>query len=293
MKKNILLPVLICFLFSCCEKKTVIENELSRIGITKENYKVRDTFYYKNKKIKTIRFYKGKSDYIKVDFYESGKKKSLITIKNKNVIYDKVVDWYENGRPKDVREYDSNGNQIGKSISFRENGNLEHVYNNDTDESTNYWINGKTKSKYIENVSQSYHYFNGNFMEKYTQKIKGEYYVEYFSENGDLVFSGFYKKNTLFKDNLKFNGKIVCYFNNGKISHFENIANGIPNGKTYACFGNGNLKYESEVQNEKEIYYKAYYENGKVYFITDRIKNTYTKWDKSGKLIEQEPLIKT
>jgi antitoxin component YwqK of YwqJK toxin-antitoxin module len=290
LKKNILLPVLICLLFSCCEKKTVIENELSRIGITKENYKVRDTFYYKNKKIETIRFYKGKSDYIKVDFYESGKKKSLITIKNKNVIYDKVVDWYENGRPKDVREYDSNGVQIGENISFRENGKLEHVYDNNTNEATDYWINGEPKLKYIINVSQSYHYFNGNFMEKYVQRIKGEYYVEYFSENKDLIFSGLYKKNILFKDNLRYNGKIICYFKNGKISLFQNVVNGIPEGEFYACFGNGNLKYQSAIKNEKEIYYKAYYENAKVHYIRDRTKNTYTEWDKNGKQVEKVPL---
>ncbi|OMQ11777.1 hypothetical protein [[Flexibacter] sp. ATCC 35103] len=267
MKKNILLPILICLLFCCCEKKTVIENELSRIGITKENYKVRDTFYYENKKIKTIRFYKAKSDYIKVDFYESGKKKSIVNIKNKNLIYDKAVDWYENGKLKNVREYDSNGKQIGGNTSFRENGKLEYAYNNDTNEFTDYWENGEPKLKFIINVSQSYHYFNGNFMEKYTQKTKGEYYIEYFNENGDLVFSGLYKKNILFKDNVRYNGKIICYFKNGKISLTQNVINGIPDGEFY-----------------------AYYENGKIHFIRDRIKNTYTEWDKNGKLIEELPL---
>ncbi len=277
-------------LFSCCKKKTIIENELNAIGINKENYNVIDTFFYESKKIKTLRFYKEKSDYIIVGFYESGKKKSISNIKNKNQIYDKIVDWYENGKPKSVREYDNHGRQIGKNISYRENGSLEHEYDNDKEESTDYWLNGKPKFKFIKNVSQSYHYFNGNFMEKYTQKIKGEYYVEYFSENGDLVFSGLYKNKTLFKDNLRYNGKIICYFNNGKISYFENVVNGIPNGKFYAYYGNGNLKYESEVENGEEIYYKGYHENGKVNLIRDRIKNTFTQWDENGKLIEQVPL---
>ncbi|OXG03092.1 antitoxin component YwqK of YwqJK toxin-antitoxin module [Flavobacterium araucananum] len=293
MKKNVLLPVLICLLFSCCEKKTIIENELNEIGINKENYNVIDTFFYENKRIRTIRFFKEKSDYIMVGFYESGKKKSIANIKNKNQFYDKIIDWYESGRPKCIRKYDSHGIQIGKNISFRANGSLEHEYDNDKEQSTDYWINGKTKFKFIENVSQSYHYFNGNFMEKYTQKIKDEYNVEYFNENGRLVFSGLYKKKILFKDNLRYNGKIICYFDNGKISHFENVVNGIPNGKFYAYYGNGNLKYESKVENKEEIYYKYYHENGKVDFIRDRIKNTFTQWDEKGKLIEQVPLTGT
>lgn len=290
MKKYILLSVLVCLLFSCGKKKTTIENELSAIGINKANYNVIDTFFYKSKKIKTLRFFKEKSDYIMVGFYESGKKKSIANIKNSNQCYDKFIDWYESGKPKWVRQYDNHGKQIGKNINFRENGTFEQEYDNDTKESTDYWLNGKPKFKYIENVSQSYHYDNGNLMEKYTQKIKGESYVEYFNENGDLVFSGLYKKRILFKDNLRYNGKIICYFNNGKISHFENIVNGIPNGKFYAYYGNGNLKYESEVKNDEEIYYKAYYENGKVNLIRDRIKNTFTQWDEKGKLIEQVPL---
>ncbi|MFH7017539.1 hypothetical protein [Flavobacterium sp. FlaQc-47] len=265
----------------------MIENELSAIEINKENYNVVDTILYERKKIKTLRFHKAKSDYIMVGFYESGKKKSIANIKNSTQFYDKAIDWYENGKPKWIRKYDRNGTQIEKNISFRENGSIEHEYDNDTKESTDYWLNGKPKFKYIENVSQSYHYFNGNFMEKYTQKIKDEYYVEYFNENSDLVFSGLYKKKILFKDNARYNGKIICYFNNGKISHFENLINGIPNGKSFAYYGNENLKYEREVKNQEEIFYKAYYENGKVDFIRDQVKNTFTKWDEKGKLIEE------
>ena len=87
-----------------------------------------------------------------------------------------------------VRKYDNNGIQIGKNINFRENGSLEHEYDNEKEESTDYWLNGKPKFKFIENVSQSYHYLNGNFMEKYTHKTqkKGEYNVEYFNENGKV-----------------------------------------------------------------------------------------------------------
>lgn len=74
MKKNILLSLLICLLFACCKKKTIIENELDTIGINKENYNLIDTFFYENKKIKTLRFYKEKSDYIIVGFTNLEKK---------------------------------------------------------------------------------------------------------------------------------------------------------------------------------------------------------------------------
>ena len=90
----------------------------------------------------------------------------------------------------------------------------------------------------------------------------------------------------LFKDNLKYNGKIICFFNNGKISLFQNVVNGIPNGNFYSSYGNGNIKYEREVDNGKEIYYKAFYENGKIHFIRDGIKNSFTEWDENGKLIK-------
>ncbi|QYS90528.1 hypothetical protein JJC04_10660 [Flavobacterium covae] len=123
-------------------------------------------------------------------------------------------------------------------------------------------------------------------MEKYINKLKDEYDVEYFNENGKLVFNGYYKKDVLFKDNIKYNGKIICFFNNGKTSIYQNVVNGIPNGKFFSSYGNGNLKYVSEVNKGKEIYYKAFYENGKTYFIRDGIKKTFTQWDENGKLMQ-------
>lgn len=278
---------MICVLFFSCTKKTVIEQELDSIRINPANYIVIDTFYDETKKINTLRFYKEKLDYTMVTFYKSGKKKSIVNIKNKNLIYGEIIDWYENGKPKCVRQYDSNGKQIGKNTSYQENGTIKHQYDNDKEESTDFWSNGKPKYKYIENVSQSYHYLNGNYMEKYTVVAKEEHKVEYYNENGDLVFSGLYKNRILFKDHLRYNGKIICYFNNGKISLFQNVVNGIPNGKFYAYYGNGNLKYESEIAHEREIYYKAYHENGKPSFIRDGIKNTFTNWDENGKRIER------
>jgi antitoxin component YwqK of YwqJK toxin-antitoxin module len=284
LKKYILLSFLISLLISSCKEKPVIENELDSLEINKENYTKIDTVFYKSKKVKSLRFYKEKTEYLDVNFYESGKKKSIGNVKN-NQCHNEYIDWYENGKQKWVRKYNL-GNQIGKNTEYFENGNIKKDYDNDNKESSEYWENGKLKFKFIENVSASYHYFNGNFMEKYINKLKDEYDVEYFNENGKLVFNGHYKKDVLFKDNIKYNGKIICFFKNGKISLYQNVVNGIPNGKFFSSYGNGNLKYESEVNNGKEIYYKAFYENGKTDFIRDGIKNTFTAWDENGKLIK-------
>jgi len=284
LKKHILLSFIFCLLISSCKNKTVIENELDSLGIKTEDYNKIDTTFYENKKVKSLRFYKAKTEYLDVNFYETGKRKSIGNVKD-NQCHNEYIDWYENGKQKWIRNYNL-GNQIGKNISYFENGNLKQVYDNDTKESTDYWENGKAKFKFIEKVSQSYHYYNGNFFEKYSKKLKDEYDVEYFNENGEMVFSGLYKGNILYKDNIKHNGKIICYFNNGKFSLYQNVVNGIPNGKFFSSYGNGNLKYESEVINGKEIYFKSYYENGKVNFIRDGIKNTFTQWDENGEIIK-------
>ncbi len=284
MKIYIILILLSSLLFSSCEKKTVVESELDLIGIKPEIFKSIDTTLYENKKIKSLRFKKDKTEYINVSFYESGKKKSIGPVKN-NQCHNKYIDWYENGKIKWLREYNY-GNQIGKSIEYQENGNLKQQFDYEKKESTDYWGNGKPKFKFVENGLQYYYYSNGNFIEKYDKINKDDYFVKYYDENGEIKFSGKYKSNILYKDEKKCNGTIICHFKNGKISLFEEILNGIPNGKFYSYYGNGILKFESEVENGKEIYYKCYHENGKVDFIRDGIKKTFIQWDEKGKLIK-------
>tara|TARA_R110000850_G_scaffold18580_4_gene57019 strand:+ start:157481 stop:158335 length:855 start_codon:yes stop_codon:yes gene_type:complete len=284
LKKYILLSLLISLIFSSCKKKTIIEKELDSLGVKKENYNRIDTTFYENKKIKSLRFYKVKTEYVDINFYESGNKKSIGKVKD-NQCHEEYIDWYENGKQKWIRKYNI-GEQIGKSLNFYENGNLEKEYDNDTKEMTDYWLNGKTKFKFIEKISQSFHYNNGNYMEKFIHRGKDEYDCEYFNENGKLIFSGNYKKQALFKDNLKFNGEIICYFNNGKISIFQNIINGNVEGKFYNSYGNGNLKGVGLIENGKQLYFKSYHENGIVSFIRDSKNNTFTEWDEKGNLIK-------
>ena len=275
---------IVCLFISSCKKKTLIENELDLLRIKTEDYSKIDTVFYKSKKIKSLRFYKEKTEWITVNFYESEKKKSIGYVKE-NQCHNEYTDWHENGKVKWTRKYNL-GHQIGKSNIFREDGTKEQSYDNDVDESITYWENGKIKFKFIPKVSSSYHYLNGNYIEKYNNKLKDEYETEYYNEDGTLVFQGFYKNSILFKNGQKYNGEIICYFNNGKISLHQNVVNGIPNGKFYSSYGNGNLKYESEIQNGKEVYYKAYHENGKINFIRDGINKTFKKWDEKGKAIE-------
>lgn len=280
LKIHILLSILICLFISSCEQKTKIEFELESIGIKPENFIRIDTVFYEGGEIQSLRFHKDKNDYVDVDFYELGNKKSIGRTLN-NQVQGEFIDWYENGKEKWTRNY-TVGKQIGKSIKYFANGNLELVYDNSTDEIVQFWLNGKTKFKYLENKSQSYHYWNGNFLEKYQKTPSDDDEVEIFNENGKLVFSGLYKKNILFKDNLRYSGEIVCYFENGKISYFLNLKDGIPSGRFYTYYGNGNLNYEGEVQNKKEVYYKSYYESGRLKFIRD--EKTFTQWRENGKM---------
>jgi len=282
--KNITLLIFLTFLFSSCSKKTVIDSELETLEIKPRNFSLIDTTFYENKKIKALRLIVTNTEYVDVTFYESGKKKSIGPVKN-GQCHNKYIDWYENGKLKWTREY-SYGNQIGRNIEYQENGNLKMTYDNDAKETTEYWENGKPKMKFKEKGFQYFYYTNGNFLDKYDPVKEGEYFAKFFNENGGNVFSGCYKSNILYKDNIKYSGKIICFFKNGKISHYEELIDGIDVGKFYGSYGNGILKYEGEYENGKEVFYKCYFENGKVNFIRDGKNKTFTQWDEKGNLIK-------
>lgn len=283
MKKNILLIFFIIFLFTSCNKKTIIDKEIESLEIKPTNFSSVDTVLYTSKKIKSLRLIVTKTEYLDVSFYESGKKKSIGHVKNSQC-HDKYIDWYENGKIKWTREYNY-GNQIGKSIEYQQNGNLKQQFDNEKKETTTYWKNGKSKFKFAENCLQYYYYYNGNPLEKHDKIKKDERFVKYFNENGKIAFSGDEKSGLLYKDNIKYNGKIICYFNNGKISHYEEFINGLSNGKSYGYYGNGILKFEGEFANGKTIFCKGYYENGKLSFIQEARNNKLTHWDEKGSII--------
>lgn len=266
-------------LVTACKEKSVIEKELDILEIDATNYIKTDTSYFDHKKIKSLRFYINKKEYTEVKFYKSGKKKVLYTIKN-NQIHGKNIHWYENDSLESISEYNL-GIQIGKQTTFFENGNRQQSYDNDTDESIDYWENGKAKFRFIPKKSQSYHYLNGNYMEKYAILKDGKIAMELYNENGELVFSGIDHDDVLYKNDSLFTGKIICYFNTGKISHYEERLNGKVIGKYYGYYGNGNLKFEGE----KESFYKHYSENGKLDMFKDVTNKTSYYYDEEGKPI--------
>ncbi len=271
------------FFLNSCEKKSIVEKEIETLKITKSEYINIDTTFYKDNKIESLRFISDSTEYLIISFYKSGKKKFYGKIKN-NQCHDKYIDWYENGKYKWTREYIF-GRQIGKSIEYQPNGKLKQINDNDNNEITEYWKNGNPKYKSKENNYTYYYYSNGNYSEKFDNLGPNESTVEYFNENGNIIFKGEFKKNILFKDKIPYNGKIICYFNDGKISHYEEIINGIINGKFYVYYGNKNLKCEGEYNNGVEVFYKCYHENGKVNFIRDNKNKTFKAWDENGKLI--------
>ena len=68
---------------------------------------------------------KNDNEYVDIQFYKSGKKQSIIPVKN-NQCHGKCFDWYENGKIKWLRENVS-GNQVGKSINYNSDGILEKI----------------------------------------------------------------------------------------------------------------------------------------------------------------------
>ena len=113
------------------------------------------------------------------------------------------------------------------TTTFSEPQFLKQANDNDKKEITEYWENGNPKLKFKNGGFQYSYYSNGNFLDKYDQIKKGETLVKFFNENGTNVFSGTYKSKFLYKDYIKYNGKIICNFENGKISHYEEVINGM------------------------------------------------------------------
>ena len=171
----------------------------------------------KNKKgiITKLRFHKSNNEYIDFSFYESGFKKSLKRVKNRQC-EGKYFDWYENGKIQWKREYDK-GHQIGLNITFHENGQKKQEYNSKTEETTWFFENGKP-SELNSSKKRIFFYDNGNKFEEFIHKfdsnneIKNSGFVNIYNENGTKVFEGEYDNKFYYKNGEKFTGEIICYF---------------------------------------------------------------------------------
>ncbi len=277
------------FIVISCERKSVIETELESIKVYPEDYKKIDTTFYDNKAIKSFRLIKNDNEYVDIQFYKSGKKQSIIPVKN-NQCHGKCFDWYENGKIKWLRENVS-GNQVGKSINYNSEGILEKIYDNSTSEYTTFYKNGKRKETLLfkpgSTNDQTQYYFNGKIKSRFISLGNGEHSAEYFNENGEKIFDGFWKSTTLLNhDKQKFTGNIITYFSNGEISHFSKHKNGVFDGKFYDKYANGNLKFQGIYVDGEAGKYESYYEDGKMDYINDPKNKLYKNWDEKGNLIK-------
>lgn len=289
MLKSLSIFITILTLTSCQNDKSQIDIQLQELDIDPTNFDRIDTLRYSNSSIQSLTLFKTKSHYYKVSFYEDGLKKKFHQIKN-NQFHGDAIDWFENGNKKWAREYD-NGNSIGHNITFQENGFKKQDYNSENNTTVYFFENGNPRIKYADS-STTYYYDNGNIFEDYIYKFNsrnensGSGFVKYYNENKGLIFEGGYDKNSFSKDGKKYNGKIICYFNDGKPSLLFDLKNGITDGKFFTYHGNGIMKFEGETIDAVDVYYKSYYPNGKPEYENDFRNNIERRWDKSGKLTE-------
>lgn len=288
--KRILITSLLALIISACrEEKSEVDIQIHELGINASEFKNIDTLKYKNENIESLTFHKTANEYYKIAFYENGSKKQFYRIKN-DQFHGKATDWFVNGNKKWTREYD-NGNLISNNITFQENGFKKQDYNTENNTVIYYFENGKPRLKYTDS-STTYYYDNGNKFENYIYEFNsqnentGRGIVKFYNENKDLAFEGTYDSSTFLKDNKKFNGKITCYFKDGKPSLSFNLKNGINEGKFITYHGNGILKHEGETNDAVEIYYKSYYPNGNPEYENDKRNNIKKRWDENGKLEE-------
>ena len=299
MKYRNLVKILFLLIISSCIKNSKTSAELIDNDILVENFTSVDTTYFSNKSIKTLKYIKSESEYVNVNLYESGKKKSIGTVKNGHV-HGEYIDWHENGNIQWIRYYDS-GNQIGEYRTYSPNGVITVFMNNDTNEYIEYYSNGQPKLKTVGAVEletpsedlyandfivQNY-YTNGKIKRKYTIKSKNEYLDEYYNENGELGFKGKIISDTTYQNGSLFTGKILTYFLNGNISHSTEVKNGLLMGKSVNYYGNGNMEYVMNFENnEARDSIIFYHENGKMKSKENIKTGEIKQWDESGIIIK-------
>jgi antitoxin component YwqK of YwqJK toxin-antitoxin module len=272
-------------LLQSCQSKSIIDTELETLSIVPNYFNEIDTTYYDNHKIMALRFKLNSDEYIDVDFYESGKKKSIKPIKN-SLLHNKHISWFENGNIELEERY-KDGVLVGKVKEFFENGILRYQFDTKTNETKSYWINGMLQYEFKKDNYNYIYYYNGNIKVKYDAVSKDEMNVEYRNENGQVVFEGSLKQNLIYKDQKEYTGEIVTYFLNEKISHYENLVKGFPEGAYYSYYGHGAIEYEGYAKKGKMMRYTSYFENGNPQFANDVINNVFTEWDIDGNIIKK------
>lgn len=235
------------------------------------------TSYWKNGKIKTIEHIQNQKlngEYTEYDFEGT----VLFKCNYLNDEYHgKYESFYPSGKTSSVGHYQNN-EKIGAWKYYSLNGkiNMEEYYSNGNPDgySTYYSIDGvkKFETFYRDGIAKRVDVFNekGRLNQRLElQHGSGEFEMK--NSKGVVVKKGTFKGG-------EWDGKLLNYFPNGKVSSEENYVNGYLHGIQKNYYLNGNLKeditYEYNLRDGKST---AYYESGK-----KRFEITYSNNDLIG-----------
>lgn len=275
--------ITILFLISC-KKDTVIDREIKSIPINIVEFQKIDTTFQSGK-IVGLKLTRTNKDYTKIEFYGSGKKKSIHRIFDGQCHGD-YFDWFENGKIKWKRSY-INGNIIGYNNEYDEKGRL---ILSSTEKPVSWKIytyhkNNKLKCRQTNNSFTEF-YSNGEI--KCNYNIKGNsQFVQYYNQNGTLVFNGKYDSKTHIISNKfgAFTGKILTTFSDGTISNDEEFLNGRANNSQRTYYPDRHLKFIGSYKNGNRIgIHKHFYENGRIRNFNDYDNNIHKRWTETGEL---------
>ena len=281
---RLIISFLLISLFTC-QKKSIIETELESLAINPKDFVKTDTTFFENNTIEKLKFIKSKNERITLTFYESGKKKSIIPVKDSQV-HGECITWHENSTVKWRRHYEK-GNSIKQSINYDEDGNRIKIDDFTDGSFTEFYPNDIPRLKRSDKLYIDY-YSNGQVKSSIIGKPDGSATVKYYNENGKVSFKGNSDSDfILYKNDSLFTGTITSKFIDGEIAFEQNFIDGLPNGKCISRFGNKNVEYELEFLNGTEIgIHKRYYPNGNIQSVKNFDTKEYKQWDENGNLVE-------
>jgi antitoxin component YwqK of YwqJK toxin-antitoxin module len=286
MKKTYKLLIILISLavFSSCQKdKSIIETELNQLKINSDDFIKIDTSFNEKKAIEKLRFVKSDKEDIRVFFYESGKKKSIIPVKNSQV-HGECIDWYENGKTKWKREYDY-GNFVGLNEEFDSLGIISNriKYTSNGEEYTIFFQKGEPAEFTSDSIQISY-YLNNNIMSKFNKSNDSLSSIKFYNENGSLVLEGELDSEfRLLKNKKPFTGEVIGKFTSNDTAYYFNRINGEMNGRAFFKYGNGQLQSEMYFENGKRKgIHESYYLNGNPRSYNDYENSINKYWDENG-----------
>jgi len=207
-------------------------------------------------------------------YYKDNTVKEIIPL-SKGVIIGTFKSFYENGKPKEEIQY-SNGEQTGERIEYYENGNKKFSISKSDNPNgylhSQFYENGKLKSTevYVSNNDRDgkwIQYYSNGQMKSETEFIQKEFFVQNcWKEDGTQImkdgtglyineysiFDGVIDRNEQEYKNFKRHGKQYSY-SNGKLTLYQEMADGKEHGITKSYDKNGNVTEEIIYENGKEV----------------------------------------